>query len=93
MKLGAALLAVCALASIAVGRAEAGYGVAPDGQAFTVTTTSSGTVASPANLDLVVVTALAVDPARPATIYAGVDQREHRILRSTNGGQTWVIAG
>ena len=39
------------------------------------------------------VTALAVDPARPATIYAGVDQREHRIVKSTDSGGTWAITG
>jgi photosystem II stability/assembly factor-like uncharacterized protein len=39
------------------------------------------------------VIALAVDPARPATIYAGVDQRDYRIAKSTDGGQTWAIAG
>jgi hypothetical protein len=54
MKLAAALLTVCALASIAAGRAEAGYGVAPNGQSFTVTTTSAGTIADPATFDLVV---------------------------------------
>ncbi len=39
------------------------------------------------------VTALAVDPARPATIYAGVAQREYRVARSTDGGLTWVPVG
>ena len=39
------------------------------------------------------VTALAVDPTRPATVYAGVERPEHRILRSTDSGQTWAVAG
>ena len=40
--------------------------------------------------------AVAVDPARPATIYAageGETGDGPRILRSTNSGQTWTIAG
>jgi photosystem II stability/assembly factor-like uncharacterized protein len=36
---------------------------------------------------------IAVDPARPATIYAGVDQPGHRIIKSTDGGLTWASAG
>ena len=39
------------------------------------------------------VTALAVDPTRPATIYAGVAKRKYRIIRSTDSGRTWAIAG
>jgi photosystem II stability/assembly factor-like uncharacterized protein len=34
---------------------------------------------------------LAVEPAHPTTIYAGVDQPT-RILRSTDSGRTWTIA-
>jgi hypothetical protein len=37
--------------------------------------------------------ALAVDPARPSTIYAGVDRRDYRIARSTDRGKTWAAAG
>ncbi len=37
--------------------------------------------------------ALAVDPARPTTIYAAVGGRTARIARSTDGGRTWTIAG
>jgi photosystem II stability/assembly factor-like uncharacterized protein len=36
---------------------------------------------------------LAVDPAHPATIYAGVNEPDYRILRSTDSGGTWAIAG
>jgi photosystem II stability/assembly factor-like uncharacterized protein len=36
---------------------------------------------------------LAVDPARPTTIYAGVDQRKYRIIKSTDSGRTWAIVG
>ena len=39
---------------------------------------------------------VAVDPARPATIYAGGESETGdgpRILRSTNSGRTWRIAG
>jgi hypothetical protein len=42
------------LALMAAGRASAGYGVGPDGQSFTVTVDSGGSVQSPASLDLVV---------------------------------------
>ena len=48
------LLAVGALALLAVGGANAGYGVAPDGQSFAVTANSAGFVQAPATLDLVV---------------------------------------
>ena len=37
--------------------------------------------------------ALAVDPARPTTIYAAVHGRKERVARSTDGGRTWRIAG
>jgi photosystem II stability/assembly factor-like uncharacterized protein len=39
------------------------------------------------------VTALATDPARPSSIYAGVGRRDHRVMRSVDGGTTWVTAG
>ena len=37
---------------------------------------------------------IALDPARPRTIYAAID-RDHRsrVLRSTDGGRTWATAG
>jgi hypothetical protein len=51
-------LAVCFLvvstALLAAGKAEAGYGVNPNGHSFEVTVGPSGTVASPATLDFVV---------------------------------------
>jgi hypothetical protein len=47
-------LAVGALALLAAGRANAGYGVGPDGKSFTVTADSAGYVQAPASLDLVV---------------------------------------
>jgi photosystem II stability/assembly factor-like uncharacterized protein len=37
--------------------------------------------------------ALAVDPARPATIFAALNGRKDRIARSTDSGRTWVLAG
>ena len=39
------------------------------------------------------VTALAVDPTQPSTIYAGVAQRDYAVMRSTDSGNTWTIAG
>jgi photosystem II stability/assembly factor-like uncharacterized protein len=36
--------------------------------------------------------ALAVDPARPTTIYAVVNGRNERLARSTDGGRTWTTA-
>jgi len=36
---------------------------------------------------------LAVDPARPSTIYAALDGGLARIARSTDGGRTWQTAG
>jgi hypothetical protein len=42
------------LALLGAGRASAGYAIGPDGQSFTVTVNSGGTVQSPASLDLVV---------------------------------------
>jgi hypothetical protein len=42
------------LALLGAGRASAGYGVAPDGQSFTVTVGSGGSVQTPTSLDLVV---------------------------------------
>jgi photosystem II stability/assembly factor-like uncharacterized protein len=36
--------------------------------------------------------ALAVDPARPATIYAALHGRTERVARSTDGGRTWITA-
>ena len=36
---------------------------------------------------------LAVDPARPTTIYAAIDGYPARIARSTDAGVTWTIAG
>jgi photosystem II stability/assembly factor-like uncharacterized protein len=36
---------------------------------------------------------LAVDPARPTTIYAAIDGYPARIARSTDAGRTWTIAG
>jgi photosystem II stability/assembly factor-like uncharacterized protein len=36
--------------------------------------------------------ALAVDPARPTTIYAAINGRKERLARSTNGGRTWTTA-
>ena len=47
------LLAV-GVALFAAGRANAGYGVGPDGQTFTVTANSAGLVQTPVSLDLVV---------------------------------------
>jgi photosystem II stability/assembly factor-like uncharacterized protein len=35
---------------------------------------------------------LAVDPARPTTIYAAVHARQERVARSTNAGRTWATA-
>jgi photosystem II stability/assembly factor-like uncharacterized protein len=55
-------------------------------------TTNGGRTWSRANSGFPVTT-LAVDPARPATIYAAVDRRKYRILKSTDSGQTWAIAG
>jgi hypothetical protein len=48
------MLAVGALALLGAGRANAGYGVGPNGQSFTVTAGSTGYVQAPATLDLVV---------------------------------------
>jgi photosystem II stability/assembly factor-like uncharacterized protein len=36
---------------------------------------------------------LAVDPARPTTIFAALGGRKDRIARSTDSGRTWVLAG
>jgi hypothetical protein len=48
------LLAVGVLALLGAGRASAGYAIGPDGQSFTVTVDSGGSVQSPASLDLLV---------------------------------------
>jgi hypothetical protein len=48
------LLAVGALALFGAGRADAGYGVGPNGQSFIVTSGAGGSVQSPASLDLLV---------------------------------------
>ena len=48
------LLALAGVALLAAGRANAGYGVAPNGQSFPVTLDSIGNIASPNSIDLVV---------------------------------------
>ena len=48
------LLALAALALLSAGRASAGYGVAPNGQSFSVTVDSTGAIATPQTIDLVV---------------------------------------
>ena len=48
------LLAALMVALVGAGRASAGYGVAPNGQSFTVTVDASGAVKTPAAIDLVV---------------------------------------
>ena len=48
------MLVTGAIALLAAGHASAGYGVGPNGQAFTVTADSAGYVQAPASLDLVV---------------------------------------
>jgi photosystem II stability/assembly factor-like uncharacterized protein len=35
---------------------------------------------------------VAVDPARPTTIYAVVNGRNERLARSTDSGRTWTTA-
>jgi hypothetical protein len=53
-KLAVCLLAAAAATLLAAAKAEAGYGVHPNGQTFEVTVGQSGTVASPTTLDFVV---------------------------------------
>jgi hypothetical protein len=53
-KLLVCLLAAAAAVLVGAARAEAGYGVQPNGQSFEVTAGPSGTVVSPSTLDLVV---------------------------------------
>lgn len=48
------VLALAGVALLAAGRANAGYGVAPNGQSFPVTLDSIGYIASPNSIDLVV---------------------------------------
>ena len=53
-KLAAALLAVTAAGLVGVAKAEAGYGVHPNGHSFEVTVGTNGAISDPATLDLVV---------------------------------------
>jgi hypothetical protein len=60
-------------------------------------TTNGGRTWSRAIISGAAIDTLALDPARPATIYAagwaGSDRTQHiSILRSTNGGHTWATA-
>jgi photosystem II stability/assembly factor-like uncharacterized protein len=60
-------------------------------------TTNGGQIWTPAIVTLYfgrVTATVAVDPARPATIYAGGSDTDGRtqILRSTNSGHTWTTA-
>ncbi len=54
-------------------------------------TTNGGDTWTPAFSDIPA-GALAVNPARPATIYAALQGRKERFARSTDGGLTWTIA-
>jgi photosystem II stability/assembly factor-like uncharacterized protein len=54
-------------------------------------TTNGGDTWTPAFPDITA-SALAVDPARPTTIYAVVNGRKDRLARSTDGGRNWTTA-
>ena len=54
-------------------------------------TTDGGDTWTPA-LPNITPGAIAVDPARPTTIYAALNGRKERLARSTDGGRTWTTA-